>query len=139
MDSEAATTCREKNRQAMENFMAAIGAQDFVALEAVCQPDLLVELPYSNPPQRLDGFAAYRAAVEPSLEIFRFSLSVTALHEMTDPDALVAEYTSDGIAVPSGKPYRNVYIGIWRFRDGRVAGLREFFNPDRATQALASG
>ena len=49
---------------------------------------------------------------------------------------LIAEYTSDGIAVPTGKPYRNVYIGIWRFRDRRICGIREFFNPALTAEAL---
>ena len=127
---------RERNRAAMLGFMAAVGSADFAALESICQPDLRVELPYSRPPKCLDGFPAYRAAVEPSLEVFRFTLSVTALHPTVDPDALIAEYTSDGIAVPTGKPYQNIYIGLWRFREGRVAYLREFFNPECATEAL---
>ena len=117
--------------------MAGISDADFAALESVCTPDFLAELPYSDPPTRLEGFAAYRAAVEPTLEILRFRLSLTALHPGLDPDLLIAEYTSEGIAKPTGKPYRNVYIGLFRFRDGRLCGLREFFNPLPALESLS--
>jgi ketosteroid isomerase-like protein len=129
-------TRRLKNRHAMEAFMSAVGTGDFALLETLCQPDFVVELPYSDPPQRLEGFPAYRAAVAPSLEVFQFSLTLSAVHPCLDPDLLIAEYTSDGIATTTGKVYRNVYIGVWGFREGRIASLREFFNPVRATEAL---
>ena len=128
---------RESNRQMIEAFMAGVSDADFAALEAICTPDFVAELPYSDPPKRLEGFAAYRAAVEPMLEILRFRLSPTTIHPALDPDLLVAEYPSEGIAKPTGKPYRNVYIGLFRFRDGRVCGLREFFNPLPALESLS--
>jgi ketosteroid isomerase-like protein len=130
-------TRRGQNQRVMEAFMAAIGRGDFAALESLCHDDFVAELPYSDPPQRLEGFAAYRAYVEPALAVFRFTLDLSCVHPGLDPDLLVAEYTSDGTATPTGKRYRNVYIGVWRFRDGRISGLREFFNPSSANDALA--
>ena len=134
-EMRTAERIREQNQQVMEAFMAAVGARDFAALEEICQPDLVVELPYSDPPKRLEGFAAYRDAIGVALEIFQFQLTLTAVHPGLDPDLLIAEYTSEGVATPTGKPYRNVYIGIWRFRDGQLASLREFFDPMRAAEA----
>lgn len=128
---------REQNQQVLQAFMTAVGARDFASLETICQPDFVAELPYSDPPRRLEGFAAYRDAIEIALEIFDFRLTLTALHPGLDPDLLIAEYTSDGIATPTGKPYRNVYIGLFRFRDGRLTWLREFYDPTRATAALS--
>ena len=129
---------RERNEATLRRFVEGIGAADFETLAAVCSEDFIAELPYSDPPQRLEGFRAYREAVEPSLAIFRFRLELQALHPGLDPDLIVAEYTSEGIAVPTGKPYRNVYIGVFRFREGRLAGLREFFNPVLATRSLSA-
>lgn len=128
---------RAINRSAIERFMRGISDADFAALEAICTADFLAELPYGDPPKRLEGFAAYRASVEPSLEIFRFRLSLAVIHPGLDPDLMVAEYTSEGVAKPTGKPYRNVYIGLFRFRDGRVCGLREFYNPMPALESLS--
>jgi ketosteroid isomerase-like protein len=71
------------------------------------------------------------------LETLRFRLRLETIHPGLDPDLLVAEYTSDGIAKPTGKPYRNVYIGLYRFRDGRLCGLREFYNPVPALESLS--
>jgi ketosteroid isomerase-like protein len=124
------------NGRAILAFMTAVGAADFVALEAICTGDFEAELPYSDPPKRLEGFAAYRSAITKSLEIFRFELALTTIHPGLDPDLLIAEYTSEGTATPTGKPYRNVYIGVFRFREGRICGLREFFNPVPAMTSL---
>jgi len=127
---------RLANEAQLAAFFDAIGDADFGALGSICAPDFVAELPYSDPPQRFEGFAAYRAAVEPSLSIFRFRLSLDRLHPAVDPDLLIAEYTGEGIAVPTGKPYSNTYIGILRFSEGRLVFLREFFNPKLADVAL---
>jgi ketosteroid isomerase-like protein len=63
---------------------------------------------------------------------------LTTVHDCLDPDVLVAEYTSEGEVTTTGKPYANTYIGIWRFRDGRVCGLKEFYNPLISQRALAA-
>lgn len=127
---------RSRNESQLEAFFEAIGDADFEALAEICDPDFVAELPYSEPPERLEGFAAYRAAVEPSLAIFRFRLRLDRLHPAIDPDLLIAEYTGEGTAVPTGKPYHNTYIGILRFSKGRLIFLREFFNPKLADVAL---
>ena len=127
-----------RNEKLLRAFLEAVGTTDFHRLEEICSGDFVLELPYNDPPTHLEGFAAYRAAVEPSLEIFRFRLDLGKIHEGRDPDLLFAEYTSDGIAVPTGKPYRNTYIGVFRFREGRLVSLREFFNPAIAAEALAA-
>lgn len=128
---------RAGNGERLRAFLAAVGEADFDTLSEVCTEDFVAELPYSDPPRHLESFAAYREAIAPALEIYRFRLSLKAIHPGLDPDFLIAEYTSDGIAVPTGKPYRNVYIGLYRFREGRICGLREFYNPEVATRALA--
>ena len=98
--------------------------------------DFVVEFPYSDPPQKLEGFDAYRTAAGAALDIFRFRLELVHVHEGMSPDGLVAEYVSDGVALPTGKPYRNVYVGVFAFRDGKLAGLREYWNPAIAAEAL---
>jgi ketosteroid isomerase-like protein len=127
-----------RNEKLLRAFLEAVSTTDFHRLEEICSSDFVLELPYNDPPTHLEGFAAYRAAVEPSLEVFRFRLDLGEIHEGRDPDLLFAEYTSDGIAVPTGKPYRNTYIGVFRFREGRLVSLREFFNPAIAAEALAA-
>lgn len=127
---------RALNESRVRDFMQAISATDFEALAEICHPDFIAELPYGEPAVRLEGFEAYRTGISVSLEVFRFRLDLVCIHPGLDPNLLIAEYTSDGIAVPTGKPYANVYIGIFRFREGRLVSLREFFNPAAAARAL---
>jgi hypothetical protein len=82
------------------------------------------------------GNAEVREYLTSRLGIFVFTLSLTAIHECLEPDLLVAEYESDGHAAHTGKPYRNTYIAVWRFRNGKVCGVKEFPNPMVAAEAL---
>ena len=49
--------------------------------------------------------------------------------------ALIAEYHSDAIVARNGNEYRNRYIAVLRFRDGKISHWREFHDP-RATDVL---
>jgi len=128
---------RAVNRALMRRFATAIGDRDWAALADLLSADFLMEMPYGDPVQRLEGREAYLAYVEPALSVMRFRLSLDRIHDGLDPDQLISEYTSDGVATPTGKPYRNVYIGVFRFRDGRICGLREYWNPMISAAALA--
>ena len=64
-----------------------------------------------------------------------FVQHVDAVHDLVDPDALIAEYHSDAVVSRNGNAYRNRYIGVLRFRDGLVCEWREYHNPE-ATKAL---
>ena len=127
---------RARNQALLERFFVAVGAGDVTGMAALCSEDLVAEMPYSDPPKRFESLADYKSFVEPAFELLKFTLSLERVHGCTEPSMLIAEYTSDGIAVPTGKPYRNVYIGIWRFRAGRICGIREFFNPALTAEAL---
>jgi uncharacterized protein len=91
--------------------------------------DFVLELPYADPPVRLEGKEVVRGYLQQAFEVYRFSLTITHVHEMLDPDQLVLEYTSSGSNLSTGEPYANVYIGVYGFRDGLIAAVREYYNP----------
>jgi ketosteroid isomerase-like protein len=64
-----------------------------------------------------------------------FALELVEVHECLDPDELIAEYRSDAVVERNGNEYRNRYIGVFRFRDGKISHWREFHNPE-ATKVL---
>ena len=59
------------------------------------------------------------------------------VYPCVDPDLVIAEYTSQGEVIPTGRRYSNRYIGLWRFRDGKVCFTREYLNPEIARAAMA--
>ena len=64
-----------------------------------------------------------------------FKLEPIEYHECLDPDELIAEYRSEAIVKRNGNEYKNRYIGVLRFRDGKISHWREFHNP-QATEVL---
>jgi ketosteroid isomerase-like protein len=69
-----------------------------------------------------------------SVEHFRFfDLTIEAL---TDPARAVAEVKAEGIIKPTRRTYRQTYIVFLRTETGKIAFLREYFDPVRAAQAL---
>ena len=127
---------RIANRVVLERAMAAIGTGDRATLAGLYTEDWVLELPFGDPPRRLEGAEEIAAYLGPQMGRFEFTLSLVEVHFCVDPDLLVAEYTSEGRAAATGKPYRNTYIGLWRFRDGRICGVKEYLNPMVVAEAL---
>ncbi len=99
--------------------------------------DMVIELPYADPPSAIEGIDTAVKYLGAAFGMFRFSLTITDVYECTDPDKLVLEYTSEGKVLASGKRYANRYIGVYWFRDGKIARVREFYNPLISAAALS--
>ena len=104
--------------------------------------DLVWELPYApalGHPARLSGRAEVMRHVTwflGAVEQFRFfDLQVYAC---ADPDAAVAEVQAEARIKPTGRLYRQAYVVILRAAGGKIAFLREYFDPVRAAQALGT-
>jgi len=68
------------------------------------------------------------------VENFRFfDLRVSPL---ADPEAAVAEVRAEGLIKATGRVYRQEYVVFLRARDGKIAQLREYFDPVRAANAM---
>ena len=102
--------------------------------------DLLWELPYApalGHPARLLGREAVVRHVTwfvGAVENFRFfDLNV---HAFADPEGAVAEVKAEGLIKPTGRLYRQEYVVFLRAAGGKIAFLREYFDPARAAKAL---
>ena len=68
------------------------------------------------------------------MENFRFfDLKV---YPFADPEAAVAEVKAEGLITPTGRIYRQDYVLFLRAEGGKIAFLREYFDPVRAAKAL---
>ena len=79
-------------------------------------------------PGRVEGLSTVQDYLRVAFQTFRFTLTITDVYDV-EPDFLIAEYTSTGEILPTGKPYANAYVGLWRFRDGRASFTREYYDP----------
>jgi ketosteroid isomerase-like protein len=69
-----------------------------------------------------------------AVENFRFfDLTV---YPCADPDVAVAEVKAEARIKPTGWLYRQEYVVFLRAAGGKIAFLREYFNPVRAAQAM---
>ena len=102
--------------------------------------DILWELAYApaiGHPARLSGREAvvhhvtwFLGAVE---NFHFFDLKV---YPFADPEGAVAEVKAEGLIKPTGRIYRQDYVVFLRAAGGKIAFLREFFDPVRAAKAL---
>lgn len=124
------------NLEILQSVFESMGDAD--AVVAHYTDDYVMELPYAHPdkPDRTEGKEAVRQRLVGAFKVFRFSLHITEVYPCVDPDLLIAEYTSEGEVIPTGRRYSNRYIGLWRFRDGKVCFTREYLNPEAAKVAL---
>ena len=122
-------TSREANLAAVKRYFDGVAAASADRMLEAWTDDLVYEERFSDPPRRIEGKPAARTYFSKAGKVFRMTLELTAVHECLDPDELVLEYTSQGQIVTTGDAYRNSYIGVYRFRDGRIWRVREFHNP----------
>jgi uncharacterized protein len=113
---------------------------DPVTWHGLLAPGIVWELPFAaalGHPTRLSGRnAVVRHAtwfVESVAHFRFFDLTIEAL---TEPACAVAEVKAEGIIKLTGRAYRQIYIVFLRAETGKIAFLREYFDPVRAAQAL---
>jgi ketosteroid isomerase-like protein len=102
--------------------------------------DLLWELAYApsiGHPARLPGreeAVRHASWFVGAVENFRFyDLNV---HSFSDPNGAVGEFKAEGLIKPTGRIYRQDYVLFLRATAGKIAFMREYFDPVRAAKAL---
>ena len=129
---------RAANRELVQRVLATVSAGAFDQLPGYMADDLVFELPYGPDfmPNPIEGLEAWNQMQLLTFAMFSsFALELVEVHDCLDPDELVAEYRSEAVVARNGNEYRNEYIGVFRFRDGKIAGWKEFHNPE-ATRVL---
>jgi ketosteroid isomerase-like protein len=126
-DNDSAT--RDANKQTLRRAMDGISALDLDAVVAELHDDIQFELPYENavPDSGIDGI---RTLLGSMFVMFgKFTITLTDVHDLLDPNMLVARYRGDALGRHKPVAYRNDYIGVFAFRDGKITLWREFDNP----------
>ena len=121
-----------ENLAVLKKCFAIIGTCDANALVEHYTEDYVLELPYATADgaTQYEGRETVRARLREIFRILRLDLTLTVVHPTTDPDLVIAEYTSEGTSLQTGEPSSNRYVGFWWFRDGLVCRTREYYNPE---------
>jgi len=114
--------------------------EDNAQWQSLIADDIVWELIYApslGHPPRLSGreeVVRHANWFVGTVERFRFfDLKV---HAFADPEGAVAEVKGEGIIKTTGRVYRQDYVVFLRAVDGKIAFLREYFDPVRAATAL---
>ena len=108
--------------------------------ETLIADDILWELAYApsvGHPARLSGrdevvrhVTWFRGAIE------RFRFFNLVIHPFEDPTGAVGEVEAEGIIKSTGRVYRQNYVVFLRVAGGKIAFIREYFDPVRAAKAM---
>ena len=129
---------RAANKQVFADVQATISAGRFEELGRFMADDLVFELPYGprSMPKEFHGLQTWNDMQLMTFAMFdSFRLEPIEVHDCLDPDELIAEYRSEAKVKRNGNDYLNRYIGVLRFRDGKISHWREYHNPE-ATSVL---
>jgi uncharacterized protein len=108
--------------------------------EALIVDDIVWELPFApalGHPRRLEG----RDAVENHANWFRgavenFRFSDIRVYPWADPNGAPGEVRAKGLIKKTGGEYHQEYVFFLRAAGGKIAWLREYFDPTRAAKAM---
>jgi len=118
------------HHQIVREFLAALSRGELD--DDMLTPDFSGWTVLSGPVDR----ATYQAAFRVFAKIFKEGPFPT-IHSLTaEEDRVVAEFRSRGI-LSNGDDYQNDYLFLFRVRDGRIAYVGEYFNPDVVRQKIA--
>ena len=133
---------RTSHHQVFRSMLEALGRKDWDAGFALMTEDVLCDWPYKpipDMPSEMQGRDTIREFFANGQEPFDgLNYQIDRIYELLDPDLLIAEYRSDSRHRDSGIPYRNAYLGILRFRDGKVSYWREYINPQTISELFAA-
>jgi len=102
--------------------------------------DLLWELIYApsiGHPARLSGREEVMRHVTWFLgAVTNFRFFDIRIHQLTDLEAAVAEVKAEGTINATSRTYRQEYVVFLQAVGGKIANLREYFDPLRAAKAM---
>lgn len=113
---------------------------DMAGAVALLADDVVLELPYrpGGYPKRLEGDDVRAFYEDLPKYLRRVDFFDVELRASTPDGLVVVEYRSDGETL-SGRPYRNTYAGVFQVRDGKVALVREYYDPLVLIESMRTG
>ena len=123
--------------EVVRQYLNCISDLDVDGAVAVVADDIVIEMPFANEggTRLVQGEAAHSfLRLLPKL-FTQMRFYDVVIHGLTATGYVVAEFKSDGITRRGGL-YPNRYVALFEVRDGKIATLREYFDPNVLTTAF---
>lgn len=127
-------------RDFMEGYYAGVWEMANGGVDAVREweaEDIEYELPWSDRLKAFNGVQEHAKVLGFfTANLTSYEIRMTGFHPTADPNQVVVESTGAGQTV-RGTEYRNDYVQFITFRDGKIARIREYFDPLRVRDLTA--
>jgi ketosteroid isomerase-like protein len=94
--------------------------------------DAVHEFPFSPPdrPTRIEGRSAIAQYMRRLPDMMSFeNVHDLVVHETSDSKTVIAEFRLTGRVIATGSRFDRNYIWVITFREGKIAGFRDYMNP----------
>lgn len=126
--------------EVVTDFLDSIGDLDFDSVGQHLADDAVMVLPFVDNMPALQGKSAIVDQLRSSIpQMFeRMNFAYDQWYDVRDDDALIVEYHSECPQKGSGATYTNSYISVFRFESDKISLYKEYLNPLRVIDAVAS-
>ncbi|MGB8501539.1 nuclear transport factor 2 family protein [Mycobacterium sp.] len=126
--------------EVVTHFLDSIGDLDFDSVRQHLADDAVMVLPFVDNMPALQGKSAIVDQLRSSIpQMFeRMNFAYDQWYDVHDADALIVEYHSECPQKGSGATYTNSYISVFRFESDKISLYKEYLNPLRVIDAVAS-
>lgn len=130
---------RARNQALYERMTAAQNAKDAAGFLACFTADVVFEAPAYT--KHGEPIAVGRDAMGAMFEVLKqkfdtMDYRVKRFIPAVDPDLVIVEVTGDNAVAGTDKRYRNQYLFLVGCRDGRIASIYEYSNPQVYADAV---
>lgn len=123
---------RLQNRVVIEEFFTRLESMNIDYWLELWNDSGVQEMPYSPAgfPKRLEGKAAIKQQYSSLPKNFHSMQFVNrVVHETSNPSIFIVEYRGIIDVKLTGKPYNNLYCGVFTIRDSKLVHFKEYFDP----------
>ena len=132
---------QELGQQAFKNHLKFLSSGRIEEWVNLFTEDGILEFPYAPAgtdfPSSVSGKEALFAYMKNFPKHFKVEFENLHFHPTQEATLVIAEFTSKGHAISTGKPYLQKYISVvTTTTDGKIAKYVDFWNPITAFEAL---
>ncbi|MFG1796461.1 nuclear transport factor 2 family protein [Nocardia sp. NPDC049149] len=130
---------RARMRSIIESFYEYTSAKDMDSVLELCTDDVRMRIPFDPvvSVREVTGKENLRAASQAMEGYDSYRQIVTSIEPLLDPNSWLVTVKGDLFVRSTGLPYRNDYLTLFRFRDGKIAEWTTYHDPIR--QLIAFG
>src|SRR3974390_3268176 len=121
------------NMDIVTDYLDRVGVLDFDGAGRHLAENAVMTVPFAPSTEDVPALVGKQAILDQMRGVIlpafvRMDFTVVEWYDVSDSDALIAEYRSV-CPLKRGGEYRNSYVGVFRFEGEKITLHKEYFNP----------